>query len=120
MQVKVSVTDIKEASDDHAWREGKSSQSGLHEMSGGRLIRSRLLWCERKKHFNQNHVWKRLVEFELPLMSSDLYNDRQVWLINELSAMTLRSIRRLETTTGLVEKVTPPYQRNILQLWILK
>lgn len=29
------------------------------------------------------------------LISSDLYNDRQVWMINDLSTVTLRSARRL-------------------------
>lgn len=40
------------------------------------------------------------------LMSSDFYNDRQVWVINELSAVTLTSVRRFWTTSCLTENMT--------------
>lgn len=38
------------------------------------------------------------------LISSDLYNVRQVWVINELSAVTLRGVGRFSTTSSLVRK----------------
>ncbi len=58
-------------------------------------------------------------------MSSDSYNDRQVWVINELSAMTLTSVRRFSTTSCLAEKMTlvkdlAPQSKIILRVYISK
>lgn len=73
-----------------------------HHACGNQNAWSCLMFCERM--FSQELPLKGFARVSAVLISSDLYNDRQVWVINELSAVTLRGVGRFSTTSSLVRK----------------